>query len=71
MKSISIINKLGKWSMADVFVSSIFLSVFSFSNMNSGVDTASKTLIGIYFFLAFVVLSIISGVFLKKIVATD
>jgi hypothetical protein len=67
-RSVSLINKLGKWSMADVFISSIFLAVFSFSNMNSGVDTASKTLIGIYFFLGFVLLSIISGSFFKKVV---
>jgi len=67
-KSISIINKLGKWSMADVFVSAVFLAVFSFTNMNEGVDTSAQTLIGLYFFLSFVILSIISGNFLKKVV---
>lgn len=66
-KSVKIIASLGKWSMADVFISAVFLAVFSFSNMNSGVDTTSKTLIGLYFFLAFVVLSIISSGFLKLI----
>ena len=68
-KSVRIINKLGKWSMADVFIAAVFLAVFSFANMNVGVDTASKTLIGSYFFLAFVVLSIVSGVFLKDVVS--
>ena len=67
-QSVKVINKLGKWSMADVFISAIFLAVFSFSNMNVGVDTASKTLIGSYFFLAFVLFSIVSGTF---IVAED
>jgi len=67
-KSVSIINKLGKWSMADVFISSVFLAVFSFASMNVGVDTDSNTLIGLYFFLAFVVLSIMSGQFLKQVV---
>ena len=70
-KSINIINKLGKWSMADVFVSAVFLAVFSFTNMNNGVDTSSSTLIGLYFFFAFVLLSILSGVFLKKVVESN
>jgi len=65
-KSVIVINKLGKWSMADVFVSAVFLAVFSFTNMNEGVDTSAQTLIGLYFFLTFVILSIVSGIFLKK-----
>jgi hypothetical protein len=59
---------LGKWSMADVFISAMFLAVFSFTNMNEGVDTGSSTLIGMYFFLTFVILSIMSGFVLKKII---
>jgi len=65
-KSVRLIKALGKWSMADVFISAVFLAVFSFSNMNSGVETTSSTLIGLYFFLAFVILSIISSTFLEK-----
>ncbi len=67
-KSVNVVNKLGKWSMADVFVSAVFLAVFSFTNMNEGVDTSAQTLIGLYFFLTFVILSIVSGIFLKKAV---
>jgi hypothetical protein len=67
-KAIIVIEKLGKWSMADVFVVSIFLAYFSFANMQTGVDTNATTLVGLYFFLAFVILSILSGVFLKKVV---
>ncbi|MBK6950729.1 MAG: paraquat-inducible protein A [Crocinitomicaceae bacterium] len=59
---------LGKWSMADVFISAMFLAVFSFTNMNEGVETGSTTLIGMYFFLAFAILSIFSGIALKKLV---
>jgi len=64
--AVRVINKLGKWSMADVMVASIFLAYFSFSNMNVGVDTGASTLVGLYFFTAFVVLSIFSGSYIKK-----
>jgi hypothetical protein len=67
-KSVKIINALGKWSMADVFIVAVFLAVFSFANMNIGLDTASKTLIGLYLFFIFVILSIVSGRFLKLVV---
>lgn len=63
--AITVIGKLGKWSMADVFVASVFLAFFSFSNMSLGVETGSSALIGLYFFVAFVVFSIFSGYFLK------
>ncbi len=63
---VTVINLVGKWSMADVFVAAIFLAFFAFSNMNVGVNTNSNTLIGLYYFLCFVILSIGSGYFLKK-----
>lgn len=63
-----VVEKLGKWSMADVFVSSIFLAYFSFANMSVGVETGASTLIGLYFFTAFVVFSIVSGAYLNKTV---
>ena len=55
------VGKIGKWSMADVFVVATFLSYLSFSNMNSGIDTEAKTLVGLYFFLAYCILSIASS----------
>jgi hypothetical protein len=64
-----IILKIGKWSMADVFVAGIFLAYFSFSNMNVGVETNAETLLGLYFFLGFVILSIASSYFVKKVSA--
>lgn len=55
------VGRIGKWSMADVFVVATFLSYLSFSNMNSGIDTEAKTLVGLYFFLAYCILSIASS----------
>lgn len=60
------IRNLGKWSMVDVFTTAIVLAYFAFTNMNQGVDTGSETLIGLYYFLIFVALSINSGQYLKK-----
>lgn len=54
-----LLGKLGKWSMADVFVVAAFLAYLSFYNMNTGIDTEANTLFGLYFFLTYVVLSII------------
>jgi hypothetical protein len=60
------VYKIGKWSMADVFVAACFLAFLSFSNMNTGIDTESKTLIGLYFFLGYCVLSIVSSMFIER-----
>lgn len=54
------IDRIGKWSMADVFVAATFLSYLSFSNMNSGIDTKANTLVGLYFFLSYCILSLAS-----------
>ncbi len=66
--SVNTVNKIGKWSMADVFVAAIFLAFFSFSNSNFGIETGSTTLIGLYFFVAFVVFSLFSGFYLKSVI---
>ncbi|NOQ72674.1 MAG: hypothetical protein GQ574_11760 [Crocinitomix sp.] len=66
LKQYRVIRSLGKWSMADVFVSAIFLAIFAYSNMEVGIDTGSSTLAGTYFFMIFVVISISSGTYLKK-----
>lgn len=55
------VKLIGKWSMADVFVAACFLSFLSFYNMNVGIETESNALIGIYFFLTYVILSLISS----------
>ena len=66
--AVALIDKLGKWSMADVFVAAAWLAYFSFANSEMGIDTGSSTLIGLYFFTTFVVFSIISGIYLKRTV---
>jgi hypothetical protein len=53
---------LGKWSMADVFVAALFLGFLSFSNMNEGVETEARTLAGMYYFLGYCILSLVSSI---------
>ncbi|MEZ5044892.1 MAG: paraquat-inducible protein A [Saprospiraceae bacterium] len=60
------IFKTSKWSMADVFVAAIFLSFLAFSNMQTGIRTDSNVLWGLYYFLAYCLLSITSAVILQK-----
>lgn len=67
-KSVPLIDKIGKWSMADVFVAASWLAYFSFANTEYAIETGSNTLIGLYFFTAFVIFSMISGIFLKRTV---
>lgn len=56
----------GKWSMADVFVVSVFLAFLAFSNMQVGIKTESNILLGLYFFLAYCVLSMLSSGYLGE-----
>lgn len=49
---------MGKWSMADVFVVASFLGFLAFGNMQVGVPTESHVLPGLYFFIAYCLLSI-------------
>jgi hypothetical protein len=53
---IKFFKHLGKWSMVDVFVVSTFLVYLS---TNSGDITRSEVEIGIYFFLAYVIVSML------------
>ena len=56
-----LIKFISKWSMADVFVAASFLVYFSFDSMKIELDMGSTTLIGMYFFLAYCILSIVSS----------
>lgn len=67
-KSVALIDKIGKWSMADVFVAAAWLAYFSFANTEFAIETGASTLIGLYFFTAFVIFSMISGIYLKRTV---
>jgi hypothetical protein len=57
------VEKSGKWSMADVFVVAVFLAYLAFSNIQSGIQTESNTLPGLYFFLSYCLLSIMASTF--------
>ena len=62
----SILSFISKWSMADVFVVGAFLSYLSFSNMSPGVDVEANIVFGLYFFLCYVIISILLGALLKR-----
>ena len=62
---VTIINMIGKWSMADVFVAACFLSFLSFNNMSNQIETESHSLLGLYFFLSYVVVSLISSMLMN------
>ena len=61
----------GKWSMADVFVVAMFLGFLALDNMQVGIPTESKVLIGLYFFLAYCILSIAASMVLERIQRTE
>jgi len=63
---LKIISYVGKYSMADVFVVANFLAYLSFMNMNVGVNTESSTLVGLYFFFGYCILSIGTYFVIKK-----
>lgn len=56
-----VIYKIGKWSMADVFVAASFLAYLSFNNMNTGIETQSVILPGLYIFFAYCMLSLVTS----------
>jgi len=74
-KLYAFVSYIGKWSMADVFVVGCFLAYLSFYNMKPGntdkIDTEVATLAGMYYFLAYCVLSIISSTFLGKAIKKE
>lgn len=65
-KTQGVLGFISKWSMADVFVVGAFLSYLSFSNMSPGVDVEANIVFGLFFFLAYVVISIFLGFVLMK-----
>lgn len=60
-----ITNKLGKWSMADVFVVALLLGYLSLANMSVGVESQSEVLFGLYCFGLFVILSLLATHFVN------
>lgn len=63
---LKVASYLGKYSMADVFVASTFLAFLSFSSLDFGMKTESTTLVGVYFFLGYCVLSIATYFIIQK-----
>lgn len=63
----SVIAGIGKWSMADVFVAASFLAFLSFNSMTTGIQTEAVTLLGLYYFLSYCVLSIASMTLIEKV----
>lgn len=62
-KNLKIINFIGKWSMADVFVVALLIANFS---INSDEFTDAKVQIAVYFFSIYVILSIIASFIVHK-----
>lgn len=52
---------ISKWSMSDVFVVAILLGFLSFQNMHTQIQIQSEVAGGLYYFLAYCILSIISS----------
>lgn len=60
-----ILTLIGKWSMADVFVTGVFVAYFSFHSMHMGqIETESGVLLGFYFFLSYAIVSILASIML-------
>ena len=62
-RSLRIIRHIGKWSMADVFVVTMLLTYFT---VNKDKATHAEVQIGLYFFLGYVILSMIASHMLAK-----
>ncbi len=61
-----VLSFIAKWSMADVFVVAAFLAYLSFSNMSPGVQMDAKVLFGLYYFMGYVLISILLGPLLNQ-----
>lgn len=59
---------IGKYSMADVFVAAMFLGFLSFQNMNTGIETEANTMMGLYYFFTYVLMSIVSTFLMIQII---
>ena len=66
-----VLEKTGKWSMADVFVVALFLGYLAFNNMQAGIRADSRILIGLYFFLAYCILAIVLPAYLKPLLLKE
>jgi hypothetical protein len=65
-KVIEFFKQIGKWSMIDVFVVATFLVYFT---SNTGGVSHAEIEVGLYFFLAYVILSMITAIQTHKVLA--
>jgi hypothetical protein len=63
-KLIDFFKQIGKWSMIDVFVVATFLVYFT---SNTGGISQAEIQVGLYFFLAYVILSMITAIQTHKV----
>ena len=66
-KMVSFFKQIGKWSMIDVFVVATFLVYFT---SNTGGISQAEIQVGLYFFLAYVILSMITAIQTQKVLET-
>ncbi len=67
----AIMATIGKWSMADVFVAAAFLAYLSFNNMNAGIETEANSLLGLNYFFAYCLFSIVSTSFIGRTISSE
>lgn len=60
------IHYLTKFSMVDVVVIALLVTYFSFDSMSVGVDTKANVLMGVYFFGAYVITAVLSGLTFER-----
>jgi hypothetical protein len=63
-KMVAFFKQIGKWSMIDVFVVATFLVYFT---SNTGGISQAEIQVGLYFFLAYVILSMITAIQTQKV----
>jgi hypothetical protein len=63
-KLVAFFKQIGKWSMIDVFVVATFLVYFT---SNTGGITKAEIQVGLYFFLIYVILSMITAILTQKV----
>ncbi len=62
-KATTLIDKMGKWSMADVFIVSVLVVFFS---TKQDIHSSLKIQVGLYFFLGYVLLSMLGSSMIGK-----
>ena len=60
---VTLIEHIGKWSMADVFIVAILVVFFS---TKQDIHTSIKIEVGLYFFISYVLLSMLGSTLLTQ-----